>query len=566
MPEENEELEQEQPIEEENNEQAESDLEDSGSNENVAEASKDTIGNIMTKKKIVTFLLANPWFLIIAGVIVLILIIMILIILNQSNENFDRIKGLGDLPFYDPRDCTTVHVHSSGNPAWDIAWDIEEYVEAVVSAEVRGFNNLVTFEVFAIAARTYALSRMDSNCSIAGNTTRQAIYPPGVNDLIREGVANTRGIVMTRGGSLINAEYDAFAVVGNTGTHYILSQASLRIPISWAVERRVPLRYRETCPFNRDLSPNPSACYSGGRYRSHHHGRGMSQYGALYLAVEMGKTYDQILRYFYGDFEFASIYMGFGFGPYFGGSPSNGTCMPTAPPMCYTQEPDPSCPINFMANRGNPVDPSKWIYPLDGRTGLPLGAWPSNYYEIPTRVSISRTYAGGRLIWPMTGNSSGVHGTPTGIDMFNWSHPQSGMGEPIYAPFDGILISSQWGGTTNRGLAETAYVIRIRANPSFRAGTTQIHSTWIGHLAGIVFRCSSEADCRNLPNGGRIQKGDLIGFNGNAAGVTGTRDGRCLGVGGFAPHPHFSLRQSSGAGYSGILTVYGGSHWREAGG
>lgn len=183
-------------------------------------------------------------------------------------------------------ECSSITVVES-NTGNNGTYDIEEYVAGVVFAEVGGFNNMGVFEATAIAARTFVL-RNHSNCTIAGNSTKQA-FKPTTDENIIQAVKNTNGYVLMKDGELILTQYDALAIIGESGSDYIISQQNQRIPKSWVHEHisDASLEY----------------------YKNHYHGNGMSQWGAYYLATEKGYNGEQILSYYYGnDVEFVSIF------------------------------------------------------------------------------------------------------------------------------------------------------------------------------------------------------------------------------------------------------------------
>lgn len=180
-----------------------------------------------------------------------------------------------------------------------------DYVAGVVRAEVGGFNNLEVYKAFAVGARTYGETHHDGTCTIAGDATRQA-FKDITNDesenakLIYQAVEETDGIVMLEGGSISSySEYDAFCYIEKNSSEYILSQKNQAIPINW-VENHVGSYYYKNCPC--DANDNSKTdCWENGHWKDGGHGRGMSQFGALYLATEEGYTYDKILGYYYDD-------------------------------------------------------------------------------------------------------------------------------------------------------------------------------------------------------------------------------------------------------------------------
>ena len=201
---------------------------------------------------------------------------------------------------------------------------------------------------------------------------------------------------------------------------------------------------------------------------------------------------------------------------------TTGNCQPSSSIKVLTEEPDPSCAINYLANQGK-INKDDYVYPKD-KNGKSLGAWPSNYSSIPTTIKIENKYAKDYFIWPVT-PTNGVYNRGydhVGIDI------AAPMGTPIYSPVDGKLVYSHWGNTVNKGSDETAYSVRITLDTMFLHDDVLVTDVFLTHLSGIVYRCSNVNECNR-----KIKKGELIGFVGTAAG-TATSSG-------FAPHLHMSI-------------------------
>lgn len=184
------------------------------------------------------------------------------------------------------------------------SYTMNDYVAGVVAAEVGSFSNKEVYKTFAVAARTYAEMNLSDECSIEASERMQAFtdITSKSNDnykLIYEAVEETEGEVVVEDGSLYLTEYDAFCYTSKDTENYILSQQDQKIPVSW-VDSNISNYYYKNCPCEAN-DQSLTQCFSNGSWIDGGHGRGMSQYGALYLATEMDYTYDQILAYYYGD-------------------------------------------------------------------------------------------------------------------------------------------------------------------------------------------------------------------------------------------------------------------------
>ena len=165
-------------------------------------------------------------------------------------------------------------------------YNFEDYVAGVVSGETHILNDDVTFEAMSVAIRTYALY-VTKNCKYPIiNSEAHQVMSTTVSDKIKKAVKKTQGQVLVLNDKLVLSEYDSFFMgngfycdrkfcysyyqrVGNNTLKKIETH-KVKVPATW----------------KGDLS--------GG------HGKGLSQYGALYLSNQ-GYTYEQILKYFYAD-------------------------------------------------------------------------------------------------------------------------------------------------------------------------------------------------------------------------------------------------------------------------
>ncbi len=251
---------------------------------------------------------SNPTIIFFAICIILFLFVILILLLslsseevNNNNNSYIGLYGYEYLEFDNV--CEEVYVYNT-NSGSDGTYPLEEYVAGVVQAEVGMMNDLTTYEVFAIAARTYALNRLQNSddCSIEGNDYAQA-FRPTEDELILQATQNTRGLVLTRDGSLFSTMYDAFCWTEKDDNYYYMCQGNydtgepLEIPVAWANEHVAQWS-------GQAFLDNPE-------YMSH--GQGMSQHGVYYLSASEGYTRDEIFTYFYGsDSKLMSIYATFG--------------------------------------------------------------------------------------------------------------------------------------------------------------------------------------------------------------------------------------------------------------
>lgn len=226
-------------------------------------------------------------------------LILIFFVIQFYQISIEQDGGL-NYAFIDVEHCDQVTIT---NGEYAGTYDLDEYVAGVIDHEVGGFNDSEVFKSFSIAIRTYLFTRsviVDNVCYIENGNNTQA-YRDTTNNLIKEAVSNTTGLVLTRNNQLIGTEYDAFCMVSKDEDNYYIKQQNQAMPVSWVEENVV-----------RWSSPSylTNFCGTSG---SGGHGRGMSQYGAYYLSSVEGKNFEYILKYYYGqDTEIRSIYVGGG--------------------------------------------------------------------------------------------------------------------------------------------------------------------------------------------------------------------------------------------------------------
>lgn len=164
-------------------------------------------------------------------------------------------------------------------------YNLEDYVAGVVSGETHILNDSTTFEALSVAARTYVLY-ITNNCkySVINSESHQVMDNPTiVSKKIKTAVNKTKGQVITYNGKLIKSEYDSFYMGNGFYCDYKYCYSTYL-----KVGNNNPKKHKIKVPasWRNDLS--------GG------HGKGLSQYGAKYLASQ-GYNYKQILKYFYSD-------------------------------------------------------------------------------------------------------------------------------------------------------------------------------------------------------------------------------------------------------------------------
>lgn len=218
--------------------------------------------------------LSNPYVLAAIGILIIVLIVIIGVIAVAIYRNsLTDIEMQDGYALFNGAMCEHVTVTDSDYAG---TYTLEQYVAGVVAGEVGFFGNDTVNKALAVAARGYFITH-NKDCAIAGNATKQVYKPPTSATLAA--ARATEGLIVIKGGSALSTEYDAFAYKSEDSSNYYIHQQNQAIPKSWASAKGIT-KSLET-------------------YKNAYHGRGMSQWGALYLA-ENGKAYEEILKYYYG--------------------------------------------------------------------------------------------------------------------------------------------------------------------------------------------------------------------------------------------------------------------------
>lgn len=238
--------------------------------------------------KSLSVLAKNPYFWLVVGIIVIVLILIIIISGVVSGGSGENSQGLYGYEYVEPEftQITITNGESQGT------YDLEEYVAGVVQAEFSESLDSTYREAAkagAIATRSHVLTiTEDGKIDSSSNAYKYITPTQQAIDIANE----TRGLVLVNSNEeIITAKYDSFCTNQPPETdslNYILCQKNQLIPKEWADSKNIEESWKQ-----------------GTMYE--HHGYGMSKWGAVYLS-EQGKTYTEILDYYYENAEIYSVY------------------------------------------------------------------------------------------------------------------------------------------------------------------------------------------------------------------------------------------------------------------
>ena len=157
-------------------------------------------------------------------------------------------------------------------------YELDDYIERVVTAE-NGGAHPEALKALAVAARTYALNKTDNCKNSIENSTSSQVMAEKASDRVKDALANVKGSIMLYNGKYFSAQYSSFYGSCN-GTQ--CTSTFIKTPSDEKATFTMPYTYLTT------------AANAGHEY-------GLSQNGSHYMATVQGKTYDEILRFFYAD-------------------------------------------------------------------------------------------------------------------------------------------------------------------------------------------------------------------------------------------------------------------------
>lgn len=244
-------------------------------------------------KKILALLPIKSILLIGGGILLFIIFIVIIIVVIFGGSSSNKISMGG---YYSMRCPEVTVIFTDKKNGYAVTgtgtYSLEEYVAGVVAGEVGFLGSIEVDKAFAVAARTFLLTHDDGTCTIESSDRRQVfreLTESPTDILAMQAAEETAGQVLLSNNELYGTQYDAFACIAKDDNYYTISQANQKIPKEWVESKLSPSK-----------NSNWFIC-NGKENLKNHHGNGMSQYGALYLATEQGYTYDEIINFYLGD-------------------------------------------------------------------------------------------------------------------------------------------------------------------------------------------------------------------------------------------------------------------------
>lgn len=246
-----------------------------------------------------TKIFKSPLFWLLGGGFFLILLVIIFTVLAYSEQ---KRYGTGEFPYVEMKYYEQIKVKDNGE--YKLV-DMDDYVAGVLAHEVACFSSSMDLlKAQAIIARTYAQYKMAHQGYIVNSANEQTYYsdPKYLKSTSKfyQAAQATAGVVIVTGSEgnykFRLTEYDALAVgdrcggkIDTANNKYVLCQKGVEVPIDWTKKQGLTGSWLDTVI-------------------KYYHGRGMSQWGAYYLAKEQGYDFKKILNLFYDNPQIVSLY------------------------------------------------------------------------------------------------------------------------------------------------------------------------------------------------------------------------------------------------------------------
>lgn len=262
--------------------------------------SSKSVSDIDSEDSFFKKLFTNPLFWVLG--ITPVLLIAFLIAVVFMNDDLVKRYGTGEFPYVEMKYYQTIKVKDNGSYTYV---DMDDYVAGVLAHEVACFSSSMDLlKAQAIVARTYAQYKMSIQGYILNSSNEQTYYSDSKylesTSKFYQAAQATAGVVIVSGSEgnykFRHTEYDALAVgdrcggkIDTANNKYILCQKGVEVPIDWTKKHGLTGSWLDTVI-------------------KYYHGRGMSQWGAYYLAKEQGYDFKKILNLFYDNPQIVSLY------------------------------------------------------------------------------------------------------------------------------------------------------------------------------------------------------------------------------------------------------------------
>lgn len=195
----------------------------------------------------------------------------------------------------------------------------EDYIAGVIAGEFGdSANNLEYYKAMSVAVRTYFMANYNnSTCTISG--TEDGLNYMDVSDsraslLIKQAVDETKGLVFAAENEEISASYYSKGCVVNKDSDFYIRYGSQtleefgiqKIPVEWDNNESA---YKDELTKIYNNSNSNGVDYNVKECPVNTDDYGMSTIGALYLITKNNYTYEDVIKYYYGEYyEIMSIY------------------------------------------------------------------------------------------------------------------------------------------------------------------------------------------------------------------------------------------------------------------
>lgn len=248
---------------------------------------------IVAKRKIRNWLIGiigfcTPYILITLGVIIFVVIIAGDVDTDDVATDYSSISTKYSY-------CESVNLEGELIP-------LEQYVAGVILGEALTWEDEDALMAQAIASRTFVLYNTNGCEKVATNGQTYQVYrdpnnddryPKATREKVLKIAKDTEGLVLTYDGDLFESNFDAFCYMDGDCPDSV-KNADGTYTVTYT---KKPANEKHKITLSDESYYN---AVESDNIKGHGHGWGMSQYVSYQMAKE-GKTYEEILKYFYSD-------------------------------------------------------------------------------------------------------------------------------------------------------------------------------------------------------------------------------------------------------------------------
>lgn len=185
---------------------------------------------------------------------------------------------------------------------------LEDYIAGVIAAETEdSINDIEYYKLTAITTRTELLNNLDISCEVEGNSSFKEYIDIEENvnkDVIRQAIDEVKDKVLVKDDFLYEIQQSTACLVNSDSTYYYIRYGSETLEEPKI--QKISKEWSQKSPYNILLQNLSQQITSNNDYYNKScpletNDYGLSTIGALYLINNENYTYEDIIKYYYGE-------------------------------------------------------------------------------------------------------------------------------------------------------------------------------------------------------------------------------------------------------------------------